>query len=85
MEKQDYSKINQFFQGWYNLFLKSIDKLDEDKKQMAKERLVFCRDCEIRSGNFCSAFRTVNNIAGCGCYVYAKVTVRDAKCPLSKW
>lgn len=42
---------------------------------MAKYRLQFCFDCELRRGVFCGE---------CGCELHAKSEIEDEKCPHPK-
>jgi len=42
------------------------------------ERVAFCKECpSLRKG--------INQCKECGCLVYAKAAISNAKCPLGKW
>jgi hypothetical protein len=46
--------------------------------EQAKERLQICLSCE-RLRPF------IKQCGACGCFVYAKVRLKKASCPLGKW
>ena len=65
------SQIKDIFTGWKNL-------LTGKETPTQKSRLKKCAACPELRG----ATKTCNK---CGCYMPAKVTLPDAKCPLNKW
>jgi hypothetical protein len=93
-------KLKEILQGYTNMFL---DKYPN----MALRRLAICRGdaslnlkrCELYTdetivGGLCNPMKTVNGVAGCGCYLPAKTRVVFPEtaegeiiggCPLKKW
>lgn len=51
-------------------------KATKTEEALAQARLAACRVCPFKRGDLCSK---------CGCYMPAKVYIRQAKCPQGNW
>lgn len=45
-------------------------------KETAKQRFTICGKCEMRDNNRCTI---------CGCYLPAKVKLKNSECPAGEW
>lgn len=70
------NRLKQIFEGWTNLALARLNKLNPQIAELSKERLKICFKCSDRNGNNCGK---------CGCNLFAKTKCQTCKCPLSKW
>lgn len=83
--------VKEIIEGWANLTLDRLGKLDQDTKEIAEYRLAHCTTCSMREGNTCSRskeginVKTLESKKGCGCNLSAKTLSMSSKCPLSKW
>lgn len=84
-------KINEILDGWGNLLKSNFGLLDDETRELAEKRLLFCNACEIRTGNTCDPHKTIAHILtnelkkGCGCNIAAKTLSRKSECPAGKW
>ena len=51
-----------------------------ENKDISKERLKICQSCYKHYNNWC-----ISKLGGCGCYLPAKTSHQDEKCPDKKW
>jgi len=83
--------VKEIIEGWANLTLDKLGKLDQDTKEIAEYRLAHCTTCTMRVNNSCSRnkeginVKTLETKKGCGCNLSAKTLSLKSKCPLSKW
>ena len=67
------SNLQDIINGWGNLAL-------GNHKELAEERAKVCAECPIFKANFCS-----KELGGCGCFIPAKTSCVECKCPKDKW
>lgn len=65
------SKLQEIYNGWTN-YLTS----NPEVQQLADMRAKICAECPLNKLNICT---------GCGCYIPAKVSSVNSKCPESNW
>lgn len=70
-------KLKNIAEGFGKLLLKGITGLDKETRQTAQKRLTICQPCGNRT--------SINTCKICKCYLPAKTTVMDEKCPIDKW
>lgn len=66
--------LSSIIKGWSNHILNEFGFTEAP--EYSKERLSICNGCDKRKNDICST---------CGCYVPAKVLVKEEKCPNSLW
>lgn len=78
-------KINfsQIYEGWKNNLFPAAD-MKEHIKQVGKERMAICEECEFISTKHESVRPDVHCIE-CGCTLAAKTKCLSCACPLNKW
>lgn len=85
------AQINEILDGWGNLIKNTFGILDDQTKQLAEQRLMFCDSCTIRTSNTCDPNKSIvhvktgNWVKGCGCNISAKTLSRKSQCPAGKW
>jgi len=67
------SKLEEIYSGWKNL-------LTGDFKIEAESRAKICAECPLNKKNFCDT-----SMGGCGCYIPAKTSSPNSKCPKGLW
>jgi hypothetical protein len=83
--------VKEIIEGWANLTLDRLGKLDQETKEIAEYRLAHCTTCSMREGNTCARskkginVKTLESKKGCGCKLSAKTLSMSSKCPLGKW
>lgn len=68
--------------GYTNKVLDDAGVLKEELKQLGATRLNICKTCDTY---IAETMKCDNTKGGCGCYMKAKVLVKEAKCPKKKW
>lgn len=70
--------VNSILTGWLNYAKGQLNILDPQTKALAEKRLAICEACPKRQTNQCGI---------CGCFIPAKVSDPNAKCPdnPSRW
>lgn len=58
--------------------VKDIEEATIADEQLANSRLDICNSCEF-------LFKPTKNCKKCGCFVVAKVKLKQQKCPIDKW
>ena len=80
-------KINfsQIYEGWKNdLF--PADEMKEQIRQVSKERMAICDQCEWCSENKPKKPRRFDkHCTHCGCVLSAKTKCLSCSCPIDKW
>lgn len=66
-------KLEEIITGFKNL-------VTGEFKQEAEKRATICSTCPKSKDNFCS-----KDLGGCGCYLPAKTSSPNSKCPDNKW
>ena len=85
------NKLKEILDGWSNMVLKQLNKLDQNIIGIGEKRIEICKDCNIRTHNICSPTKRGKHkqngklINGCGCLLDAKVLSIKSTCPLGKW
>jgi hypothetical protein len=70
--------IQEFAEGWMNLFWERLGLADENVETLAQERAMICMNCP-------SLDRKKDKCMACGCHVEAKIRSKKAFCPKGKW
>lgn len=84
-------KLNEILDGWGNVLKDKFGILDEQTRQLAESRLLYCNLCSIRNGNTCDPNKSIINVRtqqiakGCGCNIAAKTLSPKSQCPAGKW
>jgi hypothetical protein len=78
-------KINfsQIYEGWKNNLFPAAD-MKEYIKQVGKERMSICEECEFISTKH-ESVRPDVHCTECGCTLAAKTKCLSCACPLNKW
>jgi hypothetical protein len=78
-------KIKQIYEGWKNNLFPS-SQLKEIIKEVSKERMSICDNCEFNS-KFHKTIRPDVHCIDCGCTLSAKTKCLSCDCPLEnpKW
>lgn len=63
-------------EGWKNVVLDAVDRLDEDVEALSNDRMEICKECPSNVLNICTE---------CGCPLTAKTKSPMETCPLNKW
>lgn len=84
------SKLLNIAEGWFNDFLKDLNLLDEETKNLGELRMSICKDCPIRTQSTCDRQKIGTSKAGfpfngCGCNVHKKTLCRECSCPGGHW
>ena len=66
-------KIKNIATGYKNL-------ITGENKWIGEQRMLVCTSCPIHHNNFC-----ISKLGGCGCYLPAKVVVKEERCPKGYW
>jgi len=74
--------LKNIVKGTSNRALKELGVLNPSIELMGESRLDICKKCPIfePSNSTCDSDK-----GGCGCYMKAKVLVKEASCPKDKW
>jgi len=70
--------IQQFAEGWMNLFWERLGLADKSVESLAKERALICMGCPFLD-------KQKDKCTACGCHVEAKIRSPKAFCPKRKW
>jgi hypothetical protein len=82
--------LKQIAEGWFNDFLKELNLLDENVKNLGESRMNICSSCPVRTGNRCDREKSHKSIhgikfSGCGCRIDKKTLCVTCSCPGGYW
>jgi hypothetical protein len=82
--------LKHIAEGWFNDFLKDMNLLDENIKNLGERRMAVCSSCPVRTENRCDNNKSHKNIDGitfngCGCRIDKKTLCVECNCPGRFW
>ncbi len=72
--------MDKFSKKAKNILEGFTNEVTGKNQELSDQRMEICQSCVKFHKNFCLRGR-----GGCGCFLPAKTTVEDEKCPVDKW